>query len=451
MVHAAKIKPAPRRRRDTVLAQWQRLGRAALQKYYTDQLSVRAASLSYWTLLSLVPLLAVTFSVLKAFGGQGVIEPLLMEILEPLGSGRIEITERIVEFVDNTNVGVLGAVGVAGLFYTVIALIGSVEEALNQIWRAQPVRNWTRRYGEFLGLLLLGPVLLFSTLALIATAQSYWLVERLVQLPGFEFILALFAQAVPFLLFWAGFALLYKMVPSAEVHWRSALFGGAIAAVLWHVAGVVFSAFVANSVNYRAIYSGFAIVVVFFLWLNVAWLIVLVGGMMAYLHRHASLYVRGEAVDRVDHAVEEWLALTALVEIARRHVSGEGPMSERELSDRLGVSLAQVDEIAELFVRRGALLRSADPPGLSLARTPETITAAEALKITRGDLLDTAVPGDVVARVLQRRDWALQRDLDGITLRSLADEAARVNGHDKPDGAATADAENKQRAAGGVS
>jgi membrane protein len=422
MVHAAKIKPSLVRRSGSALVQWRRLARAVLQKYYADQLSVRAASLSYWTLLSLVPFLAVTFSVLKAFGGQDVIEPFLIEILEPIGPGRIEVARRIVEFVDNTSVGVLGAVGVAGLFYTVIALIGNVEEALNQIWRAQPVRNWTRRYGEFLGLLLIGPVLLFATLAMIATAQSYWLFERVVQLPGFEFAIALLTQALPFLFLWVGFAVLYKMVPSAEVHWRSALFGAAVAAILWHVAGVVFSTFVANSVNYRAIYSGFAIVVIFFIWLNVAWLIVLIGGMMAYLHQHADLYVRGESVDRLDDAVQEWLALTALVEIARRYVAGEGPVTDKQLRDRLGVSLAQVDEIVDRFVRHGVLLRSADPPGVSLARAPETIPAADILKFTRGDLAAPGADGDAVSELLRRRDWALRRGLEGITLRSLVEE-----------------------------
>jgi len=424
MVHAAKIRPSPARRSDSALDQWRRLARAVLQKYYADQLSVRAASLSYWTLLSLVPFLAVTFSVLKAFGGQDLIQPFLIEFLEPLGPGRDEIVERIVQFVENTNVGVLGAVGVAGLFYTVIALIGSVEEALNQIWRSQPVRNWTRRYGEFLGLLLVGPVLLFATLALIAAAQSYWLVEHLIGLPGFEFAIALLAQALPFLILWASFAVLYKMVPSAEVHWRSALFGAAVAAILWHLAGVVFATFVANSANYTAIYSGFAIVVLFFLWLNVAWLIVLVGGMMAYLHQHADLYVRGQSVDKLDHAMQEWLALTALVEIARHYASGAGPITEKQLSDRLGVSLAQVDDIVDRFVRRGVLLRSADPPGLSLARAPETIAAADVLKIARGDLEAPSADGDAVTQLLRRRDLALQQGLEGITLRSLIEEDA---------------------------
>jgi membrane protein len=431
MVHAAKIRPSPGRRTGSALNQWRRLARAVLQKYYADQLSVRAASLSYWSLLSLVPFLAVSFSVLKAFGGQDLIQPFLVEVLEPLGSGRYEIIKRIVGFVENTSVGVLGALGVAGLFYTVIALIGNVEEALNQIWRAQPVRNWTRRYGEFLGLLLIGPVLLFATLGAIAAAQSYWLVERAIELPGFEFVAALLTQALPFTFLWAGFGLLYKMVPSAEVHWRSALFGAAVAAILWHVAGVAFSAFVANSVNYRAIYSGFAIVVVFFIWLNVAWLIVLVGGMMAYLHQHADLYVRGESVERVDHAVQEWLALTALAEIARRYVSGEGPIGERQLSDRLGVSLAQVDEIVDPFVRHAVLLRSADPPGVGLARAPETIAMSDMLKIARGDLAAANPASDPAAVLLQRRDSILDRGLEGITLRSLLEGEAgpQTNGH----------------------
>ena len=172
MVHAAKIRPSLLQRSGSAFNRWRSLARAVLQKYYADELSVRAASLSYWSLLSLVPFLAVTFSVLKAFGGHDLIAPLLIALLEPLGHDRHEIVKRIVGFVDNTNVGVLGAVGVAGLFYTVIALIGNVEEAVNQIWRAHPVRNWTRRYGEFLGLLLIVPVLLFATFAMIAAAQS---------------------------------------------------------------------------------------------------------------------------------------------------------------------------------------------------------------------------------------------------------------------------------------
>lgn len=173
-------------------------------KYYENMLGLRAASLTYATLLSLVPLLAVTFSVLKAFGVQQLIEPFLTQALAPLGPERIEITRRLIGFVDNTRVDVLGAVGVAGLFYSVIYLVSTIEEALNQIWRAQPSRTWTRRYGEYMGLLLVGPVLIFAAFAVIASAQSYWLVQRLVDTTVFGLRFALLTRFLPLLFLWAA-------------------------------------------------------------------------------------------------------------------------------------------------------------------------------------------------------------------------------------------------------
>src|SRR4051812_31749371 len=206
------------------LAQFIHVG---VQRYYGDMLSLRAASLTYSTLLSLVPFLAVTFSVLKAFGVQYRIEPFLTQALAPLGPQRIEITARVVHFVNNTRVDLLGAVGVAGLFYTVVSLVGTVEDSLNQIWRARPIQSWTQRYGEYLGVLLVGPVLVFAGFALLASAQSYWFVQGLAGVRGFRFILALLTRILPFFFLTAGFTCLYKLIPSTHVRLRSAVFGGA--------------------------------------------------------------------------------------------------------------------------------------------------------------------------------------------------------------------------------
>jgi membrane protein len=408
-------------RRAAAENRWSRLARAALRKYYADLLSLRAAALSYWTLLSLVPFLAVTFSVLKAFGVDSLIETFLLEGLEPLGSGRTEITNRIVGFVRNADVRLLGAAGLVGLFYTVISLIGNIEEALNQIWRAQPARAWMRRYGEYLGLLLVGPVLMFVALALIASAQSYWLVQALIEMRVFGLVIALFTRVLPFFFLWAGFTLLYKILPSADVRLRSALFGAAVAAILWQLAGVAFTAFVADSVNYAAIYSGFAIAVVFFIWMNLAWLIVLLGGMVAYLHQHAHIYMRGWPAETLDYASEEWLVLNVASEIARRYLSGKPPLTESELSVQLGVPLAHIERVVDKCVGRGLLLRAAEPPGISLARAPENIAAAGLLESVRGELIVSA--DDTASQLLRRRDLARRESLDGITLKSLVEES----------------------------
>jgi membrane protein len=390
-------------------------------KYNENMLGLRAASLTYATLLSLVPLLAVTFSVLKAFGVQQLIGPFLTQALAPLGPDRIEITRRLIEFVDNTRVDVLGAVGVAGLFYSVIYLVSTVEEALNQIWRAQPSRTWTRRYGEYMGMLLVGPVLIFAAFAVIASAQSYWLVQRLVDTSVFGLRFALLTRFLPFVFLWAAFAFLYKFMPSTHVPLSSSLIGAAVAAILWQLLSIVFTAFIVNSVSYAAIYSGFAILVVFLVWLYAAWLVILIGAQLAYLHQHSSVYLPG-AAGKQGHLFEEQLALSLLCEIGQRFITGKPPATEKNLSRTLGVPPDQLDSLLEKYIGRGLVLRSAEPAGVSLARPPEQIPATEILDVLHGPVDSSNDNSDPVSEFLRRREAVVHESLAAVTLKDLADQ-----------------------------
>jgi membrane protein len=390
-------------------------------KYYENMLGLRAASLTYATLLSLVPLLAVTFSVLKAFGVQQLIEPFLTQALAPLGPDRVEITRRLIGFVDNTRVDVLGAVGVAGLFYSVIYLVSTVEEALNQIWRTQPSRTWTRRYGEYMGLLLVGPVLIFAAFAVIASAQSYWLVQRLVDTTVFGLRFALLTRFLPFLFLWAAFAFVYKFMPSTHVPLSSSLIGAAVAALLWQLLSIVFTAFIVNSVSYAAIYSGFAILIVFLVWLYAAWLVILIGAQVGYLHQHSSVYLPGAAAGKQGHLFEEQLALSLLCEIGQRFITGKPPATEKNLSRALGVPPDQLESLLEKYIGRGLVLRSAEPAGISLARPPEQIPATEILDILHGPA-ESSSDNDPVAEFLRRREAIVHESLATVTLKDLADQ-----------------------------
>ena len=389
-------------------------------KYYENMLGLRAASLTYATLLSLVPLLAVTFSVLKAFGVQQLIEPFLTQALAPLGPERIEITRRLIGFVDNTRVDVLGAVGVAGLFYSVIYLVSTVEEALNQIWRAQPSRTWTRRYGEYMGMLLVGPVLIFAAFAVIASAQSYWLVQRLVDTTVFGLRFALLTRFLPFLFLWAAFAFLYKFMPGTHVPLSSSMIGAAVAAILWQLLSIVFTAFIVNSVSYAAIYSGFAILVVFLVWLYAAWLVILIGAQVGYLHQHSSVYLPGATAAKQGHLFEEQLALSLMCEIGQRFITGKPPATEKNLSRALGVPPDQLDSLLEKYIGRGLVLRSAEPAGVSLARPPEQIPATEILDVLHGPADAGTDNSDPVAEFLRRREAIVHENLAAVTLKDLA-------------------------------
>lgn len=391
-------------------------------RYRDDVLDLQAMSLTYSTLLSLVPFLAVMFSVLKAFGVQNALEPFLIKILQPLGSDASMVANRIIAFVDNLRVGILGAAGVAMLFYTVVSLVAKVEDALNRIWRLPRSRTWSQRITAYLSVVLVGPVMVFTALTLTASAQSYWLVERLVQIGFVSYIFTLTTNVMPFVLFCATFTFLYKLIPYTHVRLRSALIGGAAAGGLWQLVGTVFAVFVANSARYAAIYSSFAIVIIVLIWVYVGWLIFLVGAEVAYFHQHPSAFVREALPGGQSHRFREWLALSALVEITRRHLSQAPPWQPTELAAYLGVS--SLDNIFDAFVRAGILLRSAEPEGIALARPPEAIAIKDILDIVG----DSAAPIDEdagpAAHVLQQRDQAVKDALEETNLRSLATETA---------------------------
>jgi membrane protein len=389
-------------------------------RYRDDVLNLQAMSLTYSTLLSLVPFLAVMFSVLKAFGVQNIVEPFLAQMLQPLGAEASEVTNRIISFVENLRVGILGAAGLAMLFYTVVTLVAKVEDALNQIWRLPHSRTWSQRITAYLSAVLVGPVMVFTALTLTASAQSYWLVERLFQIGFVSDIFTLTTNVMPFVLLCATFTFLYKLIPYTNVRFSSALIGGATAGILWQLVGTAFAAFVANSARYAAIYSSFAIMIVFLIWLYVGWLIFLVGAEVVYFHQHPSAFLREALPGGRGHRFQEWLALSALVEITRRHFSERPPWQPTELAAYLGVS--SIGNLIDDFVRAGILLRSAEPEGVALARPPESVTVKNILDIMDDSDAQDVKNAGVVADVLLRRDQATQKSLEGVTLKSLVAE-----------------------------
>jgi membrane protein len=259
-------------------------------------------------------------------------------------------------------------------------------------------------------------------LTLTASAQSYWLVERLVKIGFVSYIFTLTTNIMPFVLFCATFTFLYKLIPYTYVRLGSALVGGATAGILWQLVGTVFAVFVANSARYAAIYSGFAIMIVFLIWLYVGWLIFLIGAEVAYFHQHPSAFIREALPGGKGHRFQEWLALSALIEITQRHFSSAPPWRSTELAAHLGVS--SLENLFDEFVRAGILLRSADPEGVALARPPETVSVKDVLDIVDHSNVPTVANTGSAAHVLSRRDQAVQKALEGATLGSLTDEGS---------------------------
>jgi membrane protein len=402
-----------------------RLVLAVADELGRGELGLRATGLVYTTLLSLVPLLAVAFSVLKAFNFHQQLLPALTSAFQALGPAGGERAQVLVDMVDRVEVGALGAAGVAGLFYTVISLLGRVEEALNHVWHVRRARSFGRRFADYLSVVLVGPVLVLTALAIIASVRSTRVVAWLAARPLGALVGGYAGHLLPLLILGVAFTFLYRFLPYTRVRLVPAVVGGVTAAILWALAGVAFTTFVVASPNYAAIYSGFAIVILFLLWLDLAWLITLVGAQIAYFIQHPPAHPTRAGRAGLTPLARERLALALLAEVTRRHLGGQPPATAAELAARFGAPVGTVGALVDALVPGGVLVRTADPDGVTLGRSPDTVLVADILDVLRdGRGPGPGIPGDAAAGVeaaLARRDQGARQALAGLTARRLAE------------------------------
>ncbi len=194
------------------------------------RLTLWTMSLVYTTLLSMVPLLALSFSVLKAFGVQNQIEPILQNLLAPLGEQGQEITSRLVGFIAHMNVGVLGSVGLALLVYTVVSLMQKVEESFNAIWHITHLRSLGDRVSRYLSVLLVGPLLVFSAIGITAMAINSAMARYILAFEPVGTLALATGRLMPFVLVIGAFTFMYMFVPNTRVRFAPAFTAGPSAA-----------------------------------------------------------------------------------------------------------------------------------------------------------------------------------------------------------------------------
>ena len=259
-----------------------RLPYALARDLASGALRLRAMSLVYTTMLSIVPLLALSFSVLKGLGVHQTLKPLLFKFFEPLGDRGAEMTEQVIGFVDNVKGSVLGSVGLLFLIRIVYSMVQKVEDSFNYVWQVEKPRSMARRFSEYISVILIGPVVMVFALGMIASINNTALVEKLAAIEPFGTTLILAGKLAPYILIVLLFSFVYAFVPNTSVRIRAALVGGVIAGIFWAFTGALFASFIANSVSRAAIYSGFAIVLVALIWLYLSWLILLLGAQISF-------------------------------------------------------------------------------------------------------------------------------------------------------------------------
>ncbi len=361
-----------------ILANVMRYTVALIRDMSTGGLMMRSMSLVYTTLLSVVPLLAFSFSVLKGFGVHNQLEPVLYTMLEPLGAQGAEITRQVIDLVDNVEGGVLGGISFAFFIYTAISMVQKIEESFNYVWHVAKRQNFARRMVEYLVVLLIGPVIIFVALGMIASLGSNAMVQFFLSVDFLGPIVVVTSKLTPYLLVTGVFTFLYMYMPNTRVRFRSALIGGLAAGFAWASISVIFATFVVYSSRTLLIYSGFAIAITTLIWLYMNWLILLIGSQLAFYHQNPAYLRIGRREPRLSNSMREHLALNIMFLIGRAFRNGDSSETIRTLAHHMRIPSVTLTPIIDGLESKKLL---------TLTEMEELVPAREMSRIKLTDIL----------------------------------------------------------------
>jgi membrane protein len=399
---------------------------AILRDLSRGQINLYAMGLVYATLLSLVPLLAFAFAVLKAFGAHHELEPVILEFFKPIGTHAQELTQRVMDFADSVSTGIVGSLGLALLLWTLLGTIKKVEDGFNFLWRVEHARSFARRITEYVALLIVGPIVVVSFIGMSHRALDSATVGLTRYMPFAERLKEIALEVSPFLMVGAIFTAVYMFVPNTKVKWKPALIGGVTAGVLWAVVGRLFTGLVVASTRLSVVYAGFALIVATLLWTYFGWLILLIGAQLSFYiqNRH---YLRLGLVElRLSAVQRETLTLKVMYLIARAYKDGKSRWTVDGLAHELGMPGIGISRIVTAL-EHAHLLTVTDDEHLLPARDLGSIPIQEIMDIARNEKAGQVAPRNLklpaVDKIAGVMDAAWRKSCGEMTLRDLVEEA----------------------------
>jgi membrane protein len=398
----------------------------------TDRVPFQANALTFITLLALVPALAISFSVAKGLGFSRSLREFLIQT-ELLASQR-EVLEQVLQYVQNTQVGTLGAVGVALLVVTLVLTISTVEETFNRIWNVPSQRSWLRKFTDYLSVLVICPLLVLGATGAWAAFSSNEVVLWLMDVTAAEQAAQWLPNLGPLLLIFAAFVFVYMFLPNTKVPFLSALTAGVIAALLWYLVQHLYIIFQVGVARYNAIYGGFATLPLFMIWLQVSWVVVLFGGQLSHAHHVCTRGPLPRFLARpLGQTQREAVALAVMYRVAVRFREGGLPYSQDELGRELNVMQRELKLVLDQLEQGGLVSEIGMEGVLQPARSLDSVSVADVVAVMRGSAEDHLPdPGDsgeeALRRLLARAREQGRQVLSQTTLLELAQEgrAGRV-------------------------
>ena len=334
------------------------------RRFVLDNCQRTASVLTYYSLLNVVPVLAVAFAVAKGFGLRKVIENQIMQIAEK-ANWPPEITNQLLtfshNFLEHAKGGLIAGVGIILLLWTVISILGKIEGALNEIWEVQKSRAMVRKFSDYLAMMVLAPVLLVvSGSATVLVASKITAVLRELSFLGvFGNVILLLLNLLPYVSIWVLLTALYLVMPNATIPFRAAVLGGIAGGTVAQVVQWVYVRFQIGVSSYGAIYGSFAALPLFLGLVQMSWMIVLFGAEIGYAGEHYETYGFHPDMTRISASSRRVLMLRICHLLVKRFSSGEKPLTAGEIAKALQIPARLVQSLLRELAEAGLAAETA--------------------------------------------------------------------------------------------
>ncbi len=320
----------------------------------------RVSALTFTTLISLIPMLAFVFSLLTAFK----VSPEIKEyLLMNLTLGRSDLAGAILSSMEHTNFATLGVIGLFITFWAFVVTLASLETSINDIWGIRDRRPLVFRMSYYTTITVLFPVLILGSIGVTTALESAVILKELSRLAWFTELFRGFMRFLPFLVVWVLFAFMYKVIPNTAVRLTSAIFGALIGGTLWQLVLYLYAKFQLGLSNYNLIYSSFASIPFFMVWLFFSWLMVIIGAVTAYVHQNYRRFRLDAAASGVSFSFSERLGLRVFMAVSSNFFEGRRPISVDEIAELLDTPVHLVNNILFILRDEGLIIAVGEDDG----------------------------------------------------------------------------------------
>ena len=310
---------------------------------------IRCAALTFYTLISIVPILAVVFAIVKGFG---IIEDLIANLYSIFPKNP-EIVDYVVEFankaIETTKEGLVAAVGIAALFWAVIRVFGSIENAFNNIWEVTSTRSMARKVADYIAVVVIAPILWAAANGIASYAQSLFEMRDAVWLVWVGNIIST-------AMMWLLFALLYYIIPNTKVRISSAVTAGVIAGTIFIIFQWAYLYLQSLMTSYNAIYGSFAALPLFLMWVQTSWIILLFGGELSFAFQNIDKFDEERESLHVNYDSRRKVLLATMLVVVRHFAAGKGSITLSEVKHTLNLPTRIVNSVLRSLVEAGQLI-----------------------------------------------------------------------------------------------